>query len=391
MAAALLLPTTSFAQKLIVFDNPHLIAVTRPEGVTGYYSVQHQVTGVSCSFFFKERDRSDETSFPITSFRRHDEHVPGRVHFKDAEWVVQTEEHHDGCGGAVGSFRKGPGDDHPMRFTKIDFVPALGIRRVVCTGDVVVAMKTRGLRTHVRHVHPATGRVTTNWVETGQLEDPFSSQPDMLSRQVKYAVQPVQNVSGRRLPKEVSIESVTLHSGPGLSNSSIKAINAKLGNAVAAFHTRAAECRKFSFHGQPWGYESKLGKVVVSGRYVSVVFDRATACGGTPDFERDAFVFARTTGKLVPASQLLDQVFPQEEGPEKRSPYPDLVSLNDNRAEALMRDNAEILGDCDERCEYDVRNKSYRIWMEDGQMVFVPEFSQTMSIQQQEYVIKVTQ
>lgn len=256
------------------------------------------------------------------------------------------------------------------------------------TGAVVVALKIRGLLTHVRHVHPATGRITTSWIETSQLEDPFSSQPDALSRKVKYSVQPLTKAGGRRLAKEISIESVKLLTGPGLSDDIIQAINAKLGSAVTGFRGRAAECGKWS-QGHPWSFESKLAKVVISRRYLSVVFATYANCGGTPDFEREAFVFARASGKLIPPDRLLKEVFPREEIAANKPTHWHLIKVNDNLAEAMMNDNADSLGACDERCDYDVRNKSYHIWMEDGQMVFFPEFSQTMAIKQKEYVVRV--
>ncbi|MYN04514.1 hypothetical protein GTP41_20695 [Pseudoduganella sp. DS3] len=385
---ALLVSSTAYAKVLYVFDNPRLIAVNKTEGLTGYYGAEHRVAHFSCSFFFYESGQSNDVSFPITSFTKRGERVPGRVFSKGKGWIVQTDEQHDGCGGAVGDFRKGPDDDHPARFASVEYIPALGIRRVVDTGAVVVALKTRGLRTYVRYVHPATGRVTTSWIETGKLENPFSSQPDALSRQVKYTVHPVTRFNGRRLGKNVSIESVQLVSGPGLSSTSIQAINAKLRDVVKGFRIYAAECQQGA-QGHPWGYESKLGKVVISKRYVSVVFERDTVCGGTPDFERDAFVFAKASGKFISPTRLLKEVFPREEFRAGISSYKDLIHVNDNLAEALISDNADVLGDCDGTCDYDIRNKSYRIWMEDGQIVLFPEFSQASYINQQEYFIKV--
>ncbi|XLZ71974.1 hypothetical protein ABT364_08390 [Massilia sp. SR12] len=386
--AALAASSAACAKVLYVFDNPRLIAVNNSEGLTGYYGAEHQVAHFSCSFFFTENGRGNDTSIPITSFAKRGENIPGRVFSKGGEWIVQTDEHHGGCGSAVGDFRKAPDDDHPERFTVLEHMPALGIRRVVNTGAVVVALKTRGLQTYVRHVHPATGRVTLRWIETGKLENPFSSQPDALSRQVKYTVHTVTKANGKPLAKDASIESVQLVSGPGLSSASIQSINAKLRGAVGEFRKRAAECQRYA-DGHPWGYESKLGKVVMSKGYLSVVFERETVCGGTPDFERDAFVFARASGKFISPTRLMKEVFPEEAILASKSTNQDLVHLTDDLADALINDNANILGDCDENCERDVRHKSYRIWMEDGQMVFFPEFLQASYINQQEYFIKV--
>jgi len=229
-----------------------------------------------------------------------------------------------------------------------------------------------------------------SWIETGKLENPFSSQPDALSRQVKYTVRPATRANGRSLAKQVSIESVQLVSGPGLSSASMRAINAKLRGVATEFRKRATECQSYAGD-HPWGYESKLGKVVIFKRYLSVVFERDSGCGGTPDFAREAFVFAKASGKFVSPDRLLKEVFPHEEIPASGSSYGNLIRLNDNLAEALINDNASILADCDEKCESSVRNKSYSIWIEDGQMVFFPEFSQASYINQQEYFVKVDQ
>jgi len=184
-------------ETLIVFDHPHLIATTSSKGIRGYFNVQHQVLPFNCSFLFKETSRPASTaiviiSFPIQGGTKEDD-IPGKVWEKNGEWIIQTDEPHGGCGGVLESFRKGPNDDHPTRYAIVKRMPAMGIRVVLRTtrlnekngaafkerkgllvaGDMVVALEIEDSFTRIRYIHPATSRITTAWVSTRDLEDPF--------------------------------------------------------------------------------------------------------------------------------------------------------------------------------------------------------------------------
>ncbi|HEY0491479.1 MAG TPA: hypothetical protein VGD30_18360 [Telluria sp.] len=193
-------------QTLLVFDNPHLIATTSSKGIRGYFNMQHQILHFSCSFLFKETSREAGSPININSFpvqnRTNEDHIPGRVWEKNGDWIIQTDEPQAGCGSAAGTFDKGPQDAHPTRYTILKRMSAIGIRVVLrktklndkngitfknrtgflVADDVVAAIEGDASFTRVRYVHPSTARITTAWVSTSDLEDPFSESETMHPR-----------------------------------------------------------------------------------------------------------------------------------------------------------------------------------------------------------------
>lgn len=203
LTSTFLTSNLTFADTLIVFDNSHLIATTSAKGIVGYFNTQHQVLNFSCSFFFKETDHKADSKVSINSFplpkssyanRNKDDDIPGQIFFTKGEWIIQTDDPHDGCGGAVGSFNKGPDDDHPTRYAIVKEMPVIGIRIVsrktqlhdkngslikerkgfLVSGDVVPAIEAVDGLTRVRYVHSASGKTTIAWVKTSDLTDPFA-------------------------------------------------------------------------------------------------------------------------------------------------------------------------------------------------------------------------
>jgi hypothetical protein len=132
---------------------------------------------------------------PINGFesRNKSDDISGHIFYTRSEWIIQTEEPQEGCGGAVGSFNKGPDDDHPTRYRIIKKLPVIGVRFVskktrlndkngqffkerkgfLVAGDVVVAIETKENLTSIRYAHPATGKITLGWVQTSDLTNPF--------------------------------------------------------------------------------------------------------------------------------------------------------------------------------------------------------------------------
>jgi hypothetical protein len=202
LASIFLTSRVAFAEILIVFDNPHLIATTSAKGIVGYFNTLHQVLDSSCRFLFKETDRSTDTKIDIISFplpsngfekRNRADDISGSIFRTKNDWIIQTAEPQDGCGGAVGSFNKGPDDDYPTRHRIIKKLPVIGVRlvlkktrindkngqsfkerrRFLAAGDVVVAIETKKNLTSIRYVHPATGNIILGWVQTSDLMSPF--------------------------------------------------------------------------------------------------------------------------------------------------------------------------------------------------------------------------
>ncbi len=202
-ALLILVSKLAFANTLLTFDNSHLVALKSSKGLVGYFNIEHQVLNFSCSFLFKETNRQTDSMVAINSFpidlkgftnRNKDDDIPGRIYISKGEWIVQTDEPHAGCGGAVGSFKEGPNDEYPTRYSIVRQIPAIGIRLVLnktglrnkngnniterkgylIKGDVVAAIEIEGELTRIRYVHPATGKVTIAWVESSDLIDPFA-------------------------------------------------------------------------------------------------------------------------------------------------------------------------------------------------------------------------
>lgn len=202
LTSILFISKSSIAETLFIFDNSHLIAATSNQGIVGYFNTEHQILNFSCSFLFKGTGRQAESEIKINSFpiqdkgyrnRNKEDDIPGKVFIRNGEWIIQTEESHAGCGGAVGSFDEGPNDDHPTRYAVIKEMPAIGIRLVLkkskllikdgksikerkgflVNGDVVAAIETQDEFTRIRYVHPASGKITLAWLKSNDLGDPF--------------------------------------------------------------------------------------------------------------------------------------------------------------------------------------------------------------------------
>ena len=192
------------AGTLFLFDAPNLIAFKSEGKIFGYYGFVHQRLPFSCQFFFMQNNVEPISGIGINSFsldagkygyesRNKEYNIPGKIFIKDSDWIIQTEDSPPGCGGAAGSFLKGPEDAHPTRYTEVEEVPAIAIRTVTrktflfdkkgnvlsrrkgyfTSGDVVAVIEQGDIYSYVRFSHPATGKVTTVWVNTKDLKSPF--------------------------------------------------------------------------------------------------------------------------------------------------------------------------------------------------------------------------
>lgn len=192
------------AGTLFVFDSPNLIALKSGGKIFGYYGFVHQRLPFSCQFFFIQNATQSASEIGIDSFsldagkygyenRNRDYDIPGKIFVKNSDWIIQTKDSPPGCGGAMGSFLNGPEDLHPTRYTEVEQVPAIAIRTVtrktflfdkkgkifssrkgyLTSGDVVAIIEQSDLYSYVRFSHPATGEVTTVWVNTKNLRNPF--------------------------------------------------------------------------------------------------------------------------------------------------------------------------------------------------------------------------
>jgi hypothetical protein len=187
--------------------------------------------------------------------------------------------------------------------------------------------------------------------------------------------------------KDASVQTVSFDAVTGLNQSALKKVNAALTAASASFGKEAKECSAAA-QGHPWGYELTLEKVLVSEKYLSVVFAKSTVCAGSPDIEKEARVFSLPAGNLVPARTLFKQIFPTAKLVIGVSTNKELIRLDEEMAETMINDSKEILKIYDKRCDFFLKNTSYRIWMEGKNVILFPEFIQPESFCQKEYLIQ---
>jgi hypothetical protein len=188
--------------------------------------------------------------------------------------------------------------------------------------------------------------------------------------------------------KDASVQIVSFDAVAGLDQSAIRKVNAALMAASALFGREAKECRAAA-QGHPWGYQLAFEKILPSEKYLSVVFSKSTVCAGSPDIEKEARVFSIPNGDLVPARVLFKRVFPSAKLVTGVSTNKELIDLDEKLVEAMINDSREVLKNYDDRCDFYLKNSSYRIWMDAKNVILFPEFIQPESICQKEYLIQL--
>jgi hypothetical protein len=187
--------------------------------------------------------------------------------------------------------------------------------------------------------------------------------------------------------KDVSIQIVSFGAVSGLDKRAIKKINTAMTAASATFEKEAKECSTYA-QGHPWGDELNLEKVLLSEKYLSVVFAKSTVCAGSPDLKKEAHVFSVPTGDLVPARVLFKQMFPAAKLISSTSPNKELIRLDEEMAETLINGSKEVFKTYDSECEFYLKHAAYRIWTDGKNLILFPEFIQPESSCQKEYLIQ---
>ncbi|XLZ71970.1 hypothetical protein ABT364_08370 [Massilia sp. SR12] len=196
----------------------------------------------------------------------------------------------------------------------------------------------------------------------------------------------VTNILTGRAERFFTITEVQLKSVHGVGSAAIAKVNTKLTDASKQFFRAAANCRHMAAD-RPWHYESKLDKIVLSPDFISIVFSRSQSCMGSPDFERDAFVFYRKSGKHIPAGRLYTSFFPQEELKLRQSYSMHLIVLNEKMAGTLLEKNGYSQGAITEHCADYLTNTAYSVWASKSGLTLFPEFSQPVPDCQREYTL----
>jgi hypothetical protein len=66
----------------------------------------------------------------------------------------------------------------------------------------------------------------------------------------------------------------------------------------------------------------------------------------------------------------------------------ELIRLDEEMAETMIDDSKEVLKVYDKRCDFFLKNTSYRIWVDGKNAILFPEFIQPESFCQKEYLIQ---
>jgi hypothetical protein len=205
--------------------------------------------------------------------------------------------------------------------------------------------------------------------------------------QLHAATETSYKVRASKPMKDVSIQILSFGGVAGLDENALKKINKGLISASTTFEKEAKECSTYA-QGHPWGYELTLEKVLLSEKYLSVVFAKSTVCAGSPDIEKEARVFSIPNGDLIPAKALFKKMFPTAKLVSSMSSNKELIQLDEEMAENLINDSKEVFKTYDSECEFYLKHASYRIWMDGKNLILFPEFIQPASFCQKEYLIQ---
>ncbi|REE23499.1 hypothetical protein B0G71_6755 [Paraburkholderia sp. BL27I4N3] len=198
------------ASDLLIFDSSNLIALKSSRNLLGYYAADDRNT--SCAFYFygsnDKPGKVENGTYRTTEIktfvlagknyryenRSRDFDIQGEIFVKGKEWVIRTSKNQAGCNNSTGVFRYTPLDREAARYAVKNVLPALSIKVVkgktffknndaslvknrgfLVAGNVVAVLRESGNYSYVRFSHPATGTVTSGWIKTSDLQEPFPS------------------------------------------------------------------------------------------------------------------------------------------------------------------------------------------------------------------------
>lgn len=195
----------SFAETLIEFDTPNIIAEESNGKIHGYYGMTlDEVEGirhsVSCAFFITSeniptREKSSvkiQTFYTNTTYKNRDKNfeLSGELEIKNAIWKIQMEEVQPGClSAAGGGFQKGSAisniEDKRTSiigirtiknktnfydFKEGNFSPRKGF---LILGDVVIAYRQNANFYYVKFFNITTSNNSFGWIKKIDTNDPF--------------------------------------------------------------------------------------------------------------------------------------------------------------------------------------------------------------------------
>ncbi|HDR9485241.1 TPA: hypothetical protein QDB99_004505 [Burkholderia aenigmatica] len=203
------------AGEVIIFNDPNLIGFDDGRRVVGMYDAENEK--FSCKFLFLAGDSHDAGSVMDDGYKNikmltflpgeksmkfpdRDKFfdVPANLYRRDDEWVIKTDTGQAGCENDTGTFTFDVNFIGAVHYFEEKKISALGIRIInrrstfydyndgrfiarkgyLVNRNLVVALRQVGQFSFVRFVNPRidtknAGQVTTGWVRTENLVNPF--------------------------------------------------------------------------------------------------------------------------------------------------------------------------------------------------------------------------
>jgi len=208
---------SAYAGEALIFDDPGLVAFHNGSVISGMYSMENDRFG--CIFLFFENGPTSKVTedknfsdTKILTFVPDDKSflfaerdatfdIAGDLYRHEDEWSIRTSRGQAGCENATGLFMSGlGGNPGAIIYNVTEKIHAIGIRLVArktyfheySSGEFVkrkgyltkwngvVVLQTRGQFSYVRFIDArlnaaSLGRVTTGWIRTVDLVNPFPS------------------------------------------------------------------------------------------------------------------------------------------------------------------------------------------------------------------------
>jgi hypothetical protein len=203
-----------FAGEAILFDDPGLVAYRDGDRIYGFYDAKNEK--FSCNFFFFEKKAGaansvidgysdtkvltfipDEKSFEFSN-RDRDFDIDGDLYSRKDEWVMRTSSGQAGCENSAGGFIFNLESTEATKYHIARMLSSSGIRIVrsktflydrrgkkffarrgyLAKWNSVVVLESQNQYSLIRFTDPrlnvkSYGRVTTGWVRSADLVDPF--------------------------------------------------------------------------------------------------------------------------------------------------------------------------------------------------------------------------
>lgn len=206
------------------------------------------------------------------------------------------------------------------------------------------------------------------------------------SSPIEYSVREVNVGGSKSFQMGVSVQSIRLRSAQGFRKSSVESINSGIIKFVANFVLEARQCSNAA-QGNPWEYKLSFDKIVDSRDFLSVVYNKDTVCAGSPEVVKEAAVFSKESGALVPPVKLVQTLLPKASVANEPAPRSHLVIFDRMTLDRMVTAVAASSTEYPPSCDNFAKTSSFRIWVDGRHLIAFPEFSRTHSRCQLEYLL----